>query len=519
MGYPLSTFQQLARLCKDEPFVKKEFDRFRVVAIIVHAPDDDDFRRHLKYSFEHLHKVTDKGFAFLTFINPPSQWVEEHWAWMRTREWLSVGNGLDDDGEFVRALRRRLDLPDSPCLVLTGNLLSDRYIILPTSKDKVVPQMEAISWFVKANRGDRPIDERDFLRFLRRLGTAFEESTADGQSLARNIADLTAVKALTGVGAAGGEWERQKLRTEAHDYVRAALRKLWKAWKSGSEDSGSEDLAYKAPDRFCEYLGFILETDRGGAPERLRMVPRDGFEPLTFGCAMMVPRMVPRDGYPIPERMLEVVEPNTRIYLANFSRLVPLYMQHAPLGERNAIDLDGLSPSGMTLDFSPLGTYLGKAVEEEMNASLVQWARKIKGVHMPSYYRRYEEDLGDECRVYTSRTRFIKLNDKGKIFKTDFKTEYYDRAFTMGEVLSVLRVLRDEMDEMMARQMEPFCSDPYIDSFVENRNRACHQGIFKRDQFDSMYKEFMGVMDRELPVMVDLKNSLRAPHDPLYPPR
>ena len=167
MGFPLSTFQQLAGLCNEEPYIRQTFDNFKLIGIIVHNPDDDAFLRQIKYSFEHLHEVTGKAFAFITFINPPYGWSMAHRGWMETRERLSAGDGCED-AEFIQILQRKLDLPDGPCLILTENLLSNRYVILPTSRRDIIHQMEVIGDYTYASTGRFPITDSSVLSFLSR---------------------------------------------------------------------------------------------------------------------------------------------------------------------------------------------------------------------------------------------------------------------------------------------------------------------------------------------------------------
>ena len=249
MGFPLSTFQQLSALCRDEPFVRNTFERFKQIAIIVHDPADDGFRRQVKYAFEHLHEVTGEGFAFISFVNPPRRWADTHKDWMEEREMLSAGDGCEDP-EFVRALQRRLDLPDGPSLVLTDDLLSDRYVILPSSAGELVPQMEAVSDYVNGHPGRIPAHSSEYLSFLSRLGPAFDERTPDGESLAKNIADLIAVRALTGAGAVRDRFARHVQKEDAYSYVRKVLKTLWNDLDTrradGDEERASECIVLVA---------------------------------------------------------------------------------------------------------------------------------------------------------------------------------------------------------------------------------------------------------------------------------
>ena len=491
MGYPLSTFQQLALLCKDEPDVRYTFDKYRMISVIVHDPSDDGFRRQIKYSFEYLHEVTGKGFAFITFINPPVRWAQAHANWMDLQERISAGNGMDD-ASFVRALRRRLDLPDGPCLVLSENLLSNRYVILPTTRDKVVPHMVAIGAFVNSQPGRFPVDSPEFLAFLSELGPAFSEQTADGNPLAKNIADLAAVRALTGAGAVHDKMAIQEQKEESHRYVREELLVLWNEFRK-LRGTGDGDMVDEVLERFSDYLALVAEEGHRQLPLFLRH----------NGCYDV---LRPYDDYFLQGKDFDGMESLTRTYLSNFNYLLPYYLASIPPMGPRRIDMEYLFPSGLIKDYSPLGNYLGKAVEEEMNASLVQKARQLMGVHMPGYYRKFEEALNDRCEVQT-RQKKIFLNWKGKPLPG---SEYTDRNVPLGEVVCLLREFAK--DESKRSGMMGFCQGVFIDkadAFARLRNAACHSGLFDRPTFDKLYREFEGVKKDAFPDMFRLKESLR----------
>lgn len=61
----LSTFRQLSRLCEKEPGIKRIVNEFKLIGIIINDPNDDEFRRHIKYSLEDLHEVICKDFAIV----------------------------------------------------------------------------------------------------------------------------------------------------------------------------------------------------------------------------------------------------------------------------------------------------------------------------------------------------------------------------------------------------------------------------------------------------------------------
>ena len=350
MGFPLSTFQQLAGLCKEEPYIRQTFDDFKLTGIIVHDPNDDAFRRNIKYSFDLLHEVTGNAFAFITFINPPHKWSMAHRGWMETRERLSAGDGCED-AEFIQILQQKLDLPDGPCLILTENLLSNRYVILPTSRRDITHQMKEIGDYTNASSGHFPITDPSFLSFLSRIGSAYEEQTRNGEPLAKNIADIVAVRALTGAGAFQDRFARQMQIDDARTYVRQELLSLWHKLEKPKElndDNQSQDqLAI-----FSDYLAYILTS-----PKRLYTASSLSRYAPGFN-------ITPHSRYALVDDVFKRMEPISRNYLLNYNRLLPVYFGD---DEFNQLYELGIDPSIFKSDFSPLGNYLGKTIEEEMN--------------------------------------------------------------------------------------------------------------------------------------------------------
>lgn len=475
MGFPLSTFQQLAGLCKDEPYIRKTFDNFRLVAVIVHDPSDGGFKKHIKYNFEHLHEVTGEHFAFISFINPPLRWSNAHRGWMETRERISAGANCED-AEFVNALKERLDLPDGPSIVLTDNLLSDKYVILPTSRETVLPQMENLGVWINSCAARIPLNDSGFITFLSQLGQSFEEQTEDGESLAKNIADLVAVRSLSGAGAAPDRIARQIQKEESRRYVQDVLNKLRKLVEDLRE-SNNEEQTLAQLEKFSDYLALILGEIGGDSHTdieySLNLLDYKGFEPLS------------------------------NYYLSNYNRLLSFYFP-SNWNDRHNLNFDFLLSDDFNLDYSPLGNYLGKAIEEEMNASVVQLIRSLLGVRMPEYYRKYEDGF-DNCRVTTPQ-RDIILNRRGR-----WQGNYYaDHSIQLGEIGFILNQFAQH--PLFQQPMGRICEDGFIKmtrQLANLRNAACHTGLFTLNTFISMHSAFQEGMIQYLPLMLDTKNAMR----------
>ena len=499
MGFPLSTFQQLSRLCRDEYDVRESFSRYKAVAVVVHDPADRSFKRTMKYAFERLHETTGPDFAFITFIDPPQNWKRAHMDWMEVRERLSAGEGCDDPA-FFRALQDRLELPDSPCLILTDDLLSERYAILPTSEHTFVGQLEAVGQFSMAQERRFPADGPEFISFLESLGSVWQEQTSNGRSLAANIADLVAVPALTGKGAARDRMARMAQMSEAEKHVRETLRTLRSELGfARNRNDGDEDCKEdKALDRLSDYMTLIA----GVAGTETFVRP---YGPSTrFRASEWRPE---RDEFAIFKADCRGMERFSWNCLTNYNRLLPLYFAPDRIREVSPVDLDYLTDGPFETDYSPLGNFLGKAVEEEVNASLVQQLRAMLGVVMPDHYRLYEEGLDDNRCVVPTKNKPIRFNQKGKPVGQNV---FADRTVPIGDVVYATRFMRDRRDQGPALGF--FGDEGYLDSlywFSRCRNDACHNNMFSEEAFLEIHRRFQDILYGYLPKMVSLKRRLR----------
>jgi hypothetical protein len=501
MGFPLSTFQNLAALCNDDQNVRDNFSRYKAVAVVVHDPDDRDFRRTMKYSFERLHETTGPDFAFITFIDPPLNWKRAHQDWMEVRERLSAGEGCDDRS-FFRALQDRLDLPDSPCLVVTDDLLSANFLVLPTSEERFVDQLEAIGQFAQAQEHRFPADDPEFNSFLETLGSVWSAQTSDGRTLAENIADLVAVPALTGKGAFQDRMSIECQRREAENHVRRALRahKRELELARSSEDLNGVAAEEKALRRLTDYMAIIAKT--AGTDSLVHP-----YRPVSH--ARDIEWDSETDVFTIPRINCRGMESFSKDCLTNYNRLLPLYFEPEKIWMQSPVDLYHLTGGAILTDYSPLGNLLGRAVEEEVNASLVQQLRRMLGVSMPEFYRLWQKDL-DVCSspLFRNNGKLTKFNERGKPVGSDV---FADRTVSMGDTVYATRYMRDRCEQGPVLGLmgeEEYLNDLYW--FARGRNEACHNSQFGREEFQDIHRRFLGIIHSYLPRMASLKRRLRS---------
>ena len=151
--------------------------------------------------------------------------------------------------------------------------------------------------------------------------------------------------------------------------------------------------------------------------------------------------------------------------------------------------LKELSP----LDYSALGMYIGKFVEQEINSSVVQIMRAFRGVEMPKYYCK-------KCPQYV----YPVITDRQKIFlnsQKDLEDRTSLKSLSLGDAYYALMWLKGE-DRNCFFARYPWLNDQvFLDAWWElskYRNKMAHIGeiidaeILKRNY--EVFQKFLNFM-------------------------
>ncbi len=167
--------------------------------------------------------------------------------------------------------------------------------------------------------------------------------------------------------------------------------------------------------------------------------------------------------------------------------------------------LNGLNP----LDYSALGMYIGKFVEQEINSSVVQIMREFCGIEMPEYYcKRYPGfDIDADVEGRNKKVRLNEQKPNGDI--TSLK------SISLGDAFFALEQLKIEDDEGF------FNKYPWLNEriFLEVwrklymfRNKMAHIGeIIDADILKDGYEQFLRFL-RYMPDILEAKKKL-APEE------
>ena len=428
MGFPTSSFQFFAKICKDKSALR-ELDRFRYVAIVVHNPDDKDFINCVNDNYAELNFRTGRDFAYITFCGMPRDYSSLHPEPDRIPPTYN-------DPDLIRLIQRQFNIRKLPSLIITDNLSSNRYFTWASSAEEIFNQLIVLGRFSSADMDDP--DSYSKLHWTQ---------TPDGRTIAEIMAESLAVYEID-----EREWryDRENAIILLNERLKSIQGKI-------------EDVSEQSDDSIRQQIEhlILLLSNIGNR-----------FEQSIMGR------------YPLNEERFENCIDLVKEEVKNYNNIAKLF----GLTEHKIF-------RGFSLDdFRPLGAALGNIYEAEVNATIIQAARWLKGIPMPDYFCRYYEALQNRACM----ARNVDLN---------FYDSAHDilRMISLGQVEHVINgieKLRDDLPENMAERIKEF-------SFL--RNEACHPGPgMRRKRFGRMYDHFCRDLHYFLPTLNDMQARLQG---------
>ena len=143
-----------------------------------------------------------------------------------------------------------------------------------------------------------------------------------------------------------------------------------------------------------------------------------------------------------------------------------------------------------SLDYSALGMYIGKFVEQEINSSVVQIMRAFRGVEMPEYYCKLYDKRDKRIYPVETNRHSIFLNSKKSLDEPTLL-----KTIPLGDAYCALEVLKNEDREEFFDHY-PWLNDPDFlyawQELAKYRNRMAHIGeIIDADILKKNYKLFL----------------------------
>lgn len=156
--------------------------------------------------------------------------------------------------------------------------------------------------------------------------------------------------------------------------------------------------------------------------------------------------------------------------------------------------------SKSSYDFSSLIAQLSRIWEIELNNSVVQIVRQIKGIEMPEYYRRLKTDRNRKPIEVS-----VKYGDKN-IDLNDGKSKM------MKEICWLLKMFYGKLSEFLGVKEEDFKNfTEKIDQIRKARNNASHTSVLTENDFHGFYEIFCDLIrENWLTILMDGKDRLKG---------
>ena len=163
-------------------------------------------------------------------------------------------------------------------------------------------------------------------------------------------------------------------------------------------------------------------------------------------------------------------------------------------------------------DFTALGMYIGKFVEQEINSSVVQVLRYYCGIDMPDYYCRWDKTVPYWIGQLKSDKKTVRLNEHNKNFPKDPDAL---KPIPLGEALWALKFLQEDDDRGFFDDYPWLSDEKFLEAWRNIstfRNRVAHAGeIIDADILKEGYMYFSRFMEY-MPQMLEAKKEM-APND------
>ena len=341
----------------------------------------------------------------------------------------------DNDPDLIRLIQRQFNIRKLPSLIITDNLSSNRYFTWASSAEEIFNQLIVLGRFSSADMDDP--DSYSKLHWTQ---------TPDGRTIAEIMTESLAVYEI-----AEGVWRMDQ--SDATEFLKKDLKSIQERIEDVSEQSDESIQQIEHLLLLLSNISNRLSHSKIG-PYRLK-------EERFKNC-------------------IDLVKEEVKKY-NNIAKLFDL-TKHKIFKDFNMND------------FRLLGAALGNIYEAEVNATIIQAARWLKGIPMPDYFCKHYEALQNRACMVGN----VDLN-------------FYDRAHDILRMISLGQVehvingienLRDDLPENMAERIKEF-------SFL--RNEACHPGPgMPREEFDEMYDHFCCDMHNFLPTLNEMQDRLQG---------
>ena len=455
MGFILNRIDKLMELRNDSTIN----EQFKLTAIIAHDPKDENLKKHIKDYFLDFAKMTGKEFLFITFIQPPKEYVEAitSGAFKYAKLILSDSKQLSNTDTIINPLLRKYyGLPEKGSYLVLAKKLSDEscYKISISTASLPYQLMKLNSYCKRPYNFDELITELD--------GESINIKEMLGDSLLKIVALISPSSSPDKYGLYSCPQRDIALKTIVEE-----KNKLISLLKRSSDD---EDLTDKVFNLY-KIIANAYMTVLNEGQDHSNIIQK---------C-----------------KNYNLLDHNSKTFWNTYSRLCH-YIEKKNRNE---------------LDYSAFILYLGKIVETELNLSICQMLRQSMGIAMPDFYNKYCYTKG---KVYIPTSKQdIYLN------KYIYNSENCNKTLegvALGNLLHAyktaagLEISRHPNWHVLKPEKFKTINDDFLqiwEVISERRNDAAHARSVNADLYETALKLFNEFLDKYLMNFYVIKKNLR----------
>lgn len=413
MGFPLRS--NLFKVGTDE---QRYFAKFPVQVAVLFSPTDSQFKDAFKELFTKLDKLTGDNVAFFAVIDPPDEWVqaaEKREWWRKYQERVGVsGYSLETDLPLAMELTRQFNVnwDELPALVISTNLWNAEFAIVSTSAFYLEKQMSTINSVVE--QWGEPTLDHVLFALEEKMGDTFRYYSASQQLRFR----LTRIY-------------------DVLDSFNARLKDRYQLDKRYWGLIRGEINTSMAILRSMRTQGENVQQNNRITDDDNSLILREaaGYLVAPATVAEKAKRITVER---VAEDLVQQLEEESKIEVD--TAFLNAQFLHE-LVEKRLRDV-------AQIDFSAGVAGIWKALELEINHSLIQAARKSRSIKMPEFYTLYVNNFPKEKSQVQTGTRGknpVKkdLNGEDKTHKTS-----RHKFLTLGEAWHVTNSLSNSPVEM-----------------------------------------------------------------------
>lgn len=389
MGFPLRS--NIFRVGTSE---HAYFARFPVQVAVLFSPRDSAFGNAFRELFAHLDQLTGDEVAFFAVLDPPQDWLEiaadRDW-WQKYRSDIGIAGYSYDDRALVNEIARLFGATwdEFPVLIVSNNLWSGESAICPTSQWDIENQLQSLTKLVQ--KWEHPDIHQIISTLEDAHGSAVRYTPTNGNRQFQITTFYRFLDMFTPQGQHLDLGQFQRLLTQTLNRIRVMFNEGLNRPAPRSNIPRPSRM-YSAD--FPSQTDFIIDDAAGQlvAPATVADRARYYFEGMRYQANLEF-----QNADALDDQSIAMIEQAIRI--GNL------------LERENFISLPNSTPFR---DFTPAAQGIWKAIEREMNCSVIQAARKSRTIKMPDYYTRFDPTTLDENLIVIETPRKVNINQQDK---------------------------------------------------------------------------------------------------------